>query len=48
MTERLYEQDLLLFGLARPPATADDMNDVLDAMRKVLDAHEELAALDLK
>ena len=35
VAERMYERDLLLLGIARPPATTRDMDDVLAAMAKV-------------
>ena len=31
----MHERDLLLLGIARPPCTARDMDDVLAAMSKV-------------
>jgi len=40
--ERLYEKDLILTMVARPPATIADMDDVATAMQKIV---EERAAL---
>jgi perosamine synthetase len=37
VTEAMYERELLLLGIVRPPATVVDMDDVVAAMTKVLD-----------
>jgi perosamine synthetase len=37
VTEAMYERELLLLGIVRPPATVGDMDDVIAAMTKVLD-----------
>lgn len=42
VAERLHERDLILTQIARPPATLDDMDDVVCAIRKVLDNSAEL------
>jgi dTDP-4-amino-4,6-dideoxygalactose transaminase len=44
VTERLYESDLIQTQIARPPATVEDMNDVVDAIHKVLDGRAALGA----
>ncbi len=44
VTERLYESDLIQTQIARPPATVEDMNDVVDAIHKILDGRAALAA----
>ncbi len=36
VTERLHERDVVLTQVARPPATTDDMNDVIRGIEKVL------------
>jgi perosamine synthetase len=41
VAERMYERELLLLGVVRPPTTAGDMDDILAAMRKVLDHRHE-------
>jgi dTDP-4-amino-4,6-dideoxygalactose transaminase len=43
VTERLYERELIQTQIARPPATRDDMDDVVRAIHKVLDARRQLA-----
>lgn len=40
VTERLYERDLILTPIVRPPATRADMDDVVEAVRKVV-AHRD-------
>jgi dTDP-4-amino-4,6-dideoxygalactose transaminase len=37
VTERLHERDLVLTGITRPPATREDMEDVVTAIHKVLE-----------
>jgi dTDP-4-amino-4,6-dideoxygalactose transaminase len=44
VTERLYESDLIQTQIARPPATPEDMNDVVNAIHKILDSRAALAA----
>jgi dTDP-4-amino-4,6-dideoxygalactose transaminase len=44
VTERLHEREVLLTAVARPPATTEDMDDVIAAMRKVLMGVAELQA----
>lgn len=43
VTERLYERELILTLITRPPAGPDDMGDVVTAVHKVFDGHRELA-----
>jgi len=38
----MYERDLLLLGVVRPPATFADMEDIIAAMRKVLENRSEV------
>ncbi|MBL0059842.1 MAG: DegT/DnrJ/EryC1/StrS family aminotransferase [Elusimicrobia bacterium] len=38
VAERMHETDLLLLGVVRAPATTGDMDDILSAMGKVLEA----------
>jgi dTDP-4-amino-4,6-dideoxygalactose transaminase len=42
VAERMHERDLLLLGVVRPPATFADMDDILAAMRKVLENRSEV------
>jgi len=42
VTERLYEKELILTLVCRPPATRADMDDIVQAMRKVLENKREL------
>ncbi len=42
VTERLHEKELLTTMVCRPPATRDDMDDVVKAVRKVLENKDEL------
>ncbi len=46
VTERLHERDLILTQVARPPATPEDMCDVIAAIRKVLDHRQLLIGED--
>ena len=41
-TEKLYEQELMFTMLARPPAKFEDMDDIVGAMKKIIDNKEEL------
>ena len=41
VTERMHYQELLFLGIARPPATFRDMDDVISAITKVLDNRHE-------
>jgi dTDP-4-amino-4,6-dideoxygalactose transaminase len=43
VTERLHERDLVLTGITRPPATREDMEDVVAAIHKVLENRGRLA-----
>ena len=36
-TERLYEKELILTGIVRPPATMEDMDDIAAAFEKILE-----------
>ena len=36
VTERMHERELLLLGVVRAPATLSDMDDIADAIEKVL------------
>lgn len=42
VTESMYEDELILHELMRPPITKEDMDDVVNAFRKVWDNREEL------
>jgi len=42
VAEDLHFRKLLLFPVVRPPATLDDMNDILTAVKKTIDAREAL------
>ena len=35
VSERLYEKEMLLLGMVRPPCTRSDMDDIVAAMEKV-------------
>jgi len=45
VTERLYEKELILTPVCRAPATRQDMDDVMKAIKKILDNKDELRAL---
>jgi len=45
VTERLHEKELLLTGIVRPPATREDMDDIVRAINKTLENKSELKAL---
>lgn len=45
VTERLYERELMLTAVCRPPATREDMDDIVRAIHKILENREELKAL---
>lgn len=45
VTEMLHERELILTAVCRPPATHQDMDDVVQALRKVLTNKDELEAL---
>lgn len=45
VTERLYEKELILTAVCRPPATREDMDDVVKAINKVLENKTELKRL---
>jgi perosamine synthetase len=42
VTERLYEKELILTAVCRPPATRSDMDDIIEAITKVIDNRQEL------
>lgn len=42
VTERLYEKELMLTMVCRPPATVEDMDDVVRAVKKLIENKEEL------
>lgn len=42
MTERLFEKELFLHEFMRPPATKEDLMDVVEAFKKVYEYKEEL------
>lgn len=44
VTERMYEKELLLCPIVREPLTEDDIDDLADAMTKVLENAAEIAA----
>lgn len=41
VAEAMHERELLLFGVMRPPATFADMDDIIAAMKKVLENRHE-------
>jgi perosamine synthetase len=41
VAERMHERDLLLIGVIRPPCTTADMDDILNAMSKVIEHKHE-------
>jgi dTDP-4-amino-4,6-dideoxygalactose transaminase len=47
VTERLYEKELMLTAVCRPPATRDDMSDIVKAIKKILENKEELRAFQV-
>jgi len=42
VAERMHEQDLILLGMLRPPTTINDVDDILEAIQKVLANREEI------
>lgn len=42
VTERLYEKEIMSTPVCRPPATLADMDDVVRAIRKVIENRDEL------
>ena len=42
VSESLYEKNLVLTPICRPPATIDDMNDVVNAIKKVIQNKNKL------
>lgn len=42
VTERLHEKELISTPVCRPPATLEDMDDVVKALRKVVNNNDEL------
>ena len=43
VTERLHEKEIILTLMARPPATYKDMDDIVGAMKKIIDNKNELS-----
>lgn len=41
VAESMYERELLLFGVIRPPATKSDIDDIIAAMKKILENTHE-------
>ncbi len=37
VTEKLYEKELILTAVCRPPATRQDMDDIVKAVRKIIE-----------
>lgn len=48
VTERLYEKETMVTTVCRPPATKADMDDVVRAVRKILDNRNELKEVAIK
>jgi perosamine synthetase len=44
VTERMHEKELMLTAVCRPPATQEDMDDIIRAISKILENREELKA----
>ena len=42
ITENLHEQKVVTIAVVRPPATIDDMADIVNAIKKILDNKEKL------
>ena len=42
MAETLYEKELVGLIIARPPATIDDMDDVVNAIKKIIENKQDL------
>jgi len=42
VTERLHEKELISTAVCRPPATLEDMDDVVRAVRKIISNKDEL------
>jgi len=42
ITENLHEQKVVTIAVVRPPATIDDMTDIVNAIKKILDNKEKL------
>ena len=42
ITEKLHEKELIITMMVRPPATFNDMDDIVGAMKKVIENKEEL------
>ncbi|MAG47661.1 DegT/DnrJ/EryC1/StrS aminotransferase [archaeon] len=40
--EKLHEKEIILTLIARPPATLKDMDDIVEAMKKIIENKEEL------
>ena len=42
ITENLHEKKVVTIAVVRPPATIDDMADIVNAIKKILDNKEKL------
>lgn len=42
ITEKLYEEELITMIVCRPPATLEDMDDIVEAVKKILENRKEL------
>jgi len=42
VTERLYEKEVITIQICRYPATIEDMKDIVDAIKKILENKNEL------
>jgi len=42
ITELLHEKELVMIQICRPPATKEDMDDIINAIEKVIDYKDEL------
>ena len=47
VAERLHEKEIILTMMCRPPATLNDMDDIVNAMKKIIDNKEELLKYNL-
>lgn len=42
IAESLYEKEVIIIQVCRPPATIDDMNDIINAIHKIIENKNEL------
>ena len=42
VVESLYEKEVIMIAVGRPPATIEDMNDIITAINKIIENKEEL------